>query len=363
MRRSPLLTIVSVLATVVAACGPTGAATSPAAPRPAAAGAPAEQRAPAPSAPADHPLDEVVLRLAWTAGGGGDQPPFFLGLEKGWYREVGIDLKIIEGKGAAPNVQLLGNKSDLFSIIDANVLAASVSKGVPIKSIGTIVQQAPFDIAYRTDSGIKTLQDLRGKNVGFQPGEAQGELFAHLLQANGIDPRDVKVTGVAGANQPQALYQGQVDAVGGYVTGSYFRVKLGAPAGMQVDHIMYKDNGVSTLNASVAAHVDTLKDKPDLVRRFMAATTRALEYSKDHQDEAIAALLTQYPDANRELLTESTKWAFQLAQTPNSAGKPLGWTAEADWNNTLDLLQQFVGLTNREATDSYFTNDFIPAST
>src|SRR5262249_35034719 len=64
-------------------------------------------------------VDEISLRLAWIPGFAGDQPPFFLGAAKGFYREVGIDLKIIEGKGAAPNATLLAQKSEQFSVIDA----------------------------------------------------------------------------------------------------------------------------------------------------------------------------------------------------------------------------------------------------
>ena len=305
-------------------------------------------------------LDQVTLRLAWIPGFAGDQAAFYLGIAKDFYRDAGIDLKIVEGKGAAPNAALLAQKSEQFSVIDANVLALSIGEGLPIRSIGTFVQQAPFDLIYNSASGIKMLADLKGKTVGLQAGEAMTSLFPLLLSSNGVDPSSVKVVSVTGANKPQVLYQGQVDAVGGYVTGEYYRVKLGAPAGADIQQILYKDWGITTLNASVATYNDLVKDNPNLVKRFMAATVKAWEYTKGHPDEAVQATLEAAPKANRQFLTDTTAWALKLSQTSASAGKPLGWTSEKDWDSTLDLLEKNVGLKNWQSSEKYFTNEFIP---
>ena len=305
-------------------------------------------------------LDEITLRLAWIPGFGGDQPPFFLGAAKGFYREAGIDLRIIEGKGAAPNATLLAQRSEHFSVIDANVLALSAGQGLSIRSIGTFVQQAPFDLIYKGASGIKMLADLKGRTVGLQSGEAMTALFPLLLSSNHVDPASVRIVSVTGANKPQLLYQGQVDAVGGYVTGEYYRVKLGAPAGMEIAQILYKDWGISTLNASVATHDELIKENPDLVKRFMAATVKAWEHARRNPAEAVDATLAAAPRSSREFLAETLGWAFKLAQTERSAGRPAGWTSEQDWSSTLDLLEKHVGLKSRQPAARYFTNEFIP---
>ena len=142
------------------------------------------------------PFDQVTLRLAWIAGFGGDQVPFFLGNAKGFYKEQGIDLKIVDGRGAASNATLLAQKSEQFAVIDANVLALSVGNGLPIRSIGTFVQQAPFDLIYGTKSGINSFADLKGRTVGLQPGEAMTALFSALLTANNVDPSTVRIVSV-----------------------------------------------------------------------------------------------------------------------------------------------------------------------
>jgi len=301
----------------------------------------------------------VTLRLAWIPGLGGDQPAYFLGVEKGFYKQAGIDLRLVEGKGAAPNSTLLAQKSEEFSVIDANVLALGVGQGLPIRSVGTFVQQAPFDLVFSTSSGIKTVADLKGKTVGLQSGEAMTDLFNRLLVVNNVDPKSVRVVSITGANKPQVLYQGQVDAVGAYVTGDFYRVKLGAPPGFTVDHLLYKDLGVTTLNASIAAHTDLIRDNPGLIKRFMTATVRAWEYARKNPAEAVEATLKANPKSNKQFVTDTLDWALKLAQTSRSAGRPLGWTSETDWTETLDLLEKYVGLKNRQPSARYFTNEFI----
>jgi NitT/TauT family transport system substrate-binding protein len=306
-------------------------------------------------------LDQVTLRLAWIAGFGGDQVPFFLGKSKGFYKEQGIELTIVDGRGAASNATLLAQKSEQFAVIDANVLALSVGSGLPIRSIGSFVQQAPFNLIYGAKSGIKSFADLKGKTVGLQPGEAMTALFSALLTAHKVDPSSVRIVSVTGANKPQILYQGQADVVGGYVTGEFFRIKLGAPAGFDVEQLLYKDGGITTLNASVATHTDLIKENPDLVKRFMAATVKSWEYAKQHPEEAADETLKAAPKSNREFLNETFGWVVKLSQTESSTGKPMGWTSEQDWTSTLNLLEKHVDLKNRQPASVYFTNEFIPS--
>jgi NitT/TauT family transport system substrate-binding protein len=232
---------------------------------------------------------------------------------------------------------------------------------LPIRSLGTFVQQAPFDLIYGTKSGIKSFADLKGKTVGLQPGEAMTALFSGLLSANKVDPSSVHIVPVTGANKPQILYQGQADVVGGYVTGEFYRIKLGAPAGYDVEQLLYKDGGISTLNASVATHADLIKENPDLVKRFMAATVKSWEYASQHTEEAVDETLKAAPKSNRTFLTETFGWVLKLSQTDKSRGKPMGWTSEQDWTSTLDLLEKYVDLKNRQPASTYFTNDFIPS--
>src|SRR5262245_56652713 len=64
------------------------------------------------SALAQATLQPATLRLDWLASG--YHVPFFLALERGYYREHGIDLQIADGKGSTTTIQVVASGSDTF---------------------------------------------------------------------------------------------------------------------------------------------------------------------------------------------------------------------------------------------------------
>ena len=56
--------------------------------------------------------DKATLRLNWLIYG--FHTPFYLGVERGYYKAEGIDLEVGEGKGSASAVQVIGAKGDTF---------------------------------------------------------------------------------------------------------------------------------------------------------------------------------------------------------------------------------------------------------
>ncbi len=114
--------------------------------------------------------DKVQFRLNWILYG--FHTPFYLGLERGYYKDEGIELTIGEGQGSVRAVQTVGAKGDTFGLSDGGSVIAGVSKGAPVKSVMAITNSSPYAVTARNDVGIKTLKDLEGKTIASAPGEA-----------------------------------------------------------------------------------------------------------------------------------------------------------------------------------------------
>ena len=54
--------------------------------------------------------------------------------------------------------------------------------------------------------------------------------------------------------------------------------------------------------------------------------------------------------------------SFEAWVTPSTAGKPLGWMSEKDWEETVSVLKQYGGVTGALETSQLYTNEFVPAS-
>ena len=120
---------------------------------------------------------------------------------------------------------------------------------------------------------IKRLQDLKGgKLVGVSSlGANTDQMTREVLAMNGIDPRkDVVIQGTGtGAIRLAALLGGSLDAAITNPTESIMARKQGLN-----ELFFYGDYDLNIVSGGAALTDRMLKEKPDLVRRFLRATAR-----------------------------------------------------------------------------------------
>src|SRR5579872_2179756 len=73
-------------------------------------------------------LDKVKLRLGWTYGG--MFAPIYLGIDKGYFKDQGIELEVLEGKGTVPSAATVANGTDDFGYFDMSAAARLIDKGL-----------------------------------------------------------------------------------------------------------------------------------------------------------------------------------------------------------------------------------------
>src|SRR3954466_5346036 len=98
--------------------------------------------------------EKLQFRLNWTLYG--EHAPFFVALDKGFYKEEGLDVEIIEGSGSTTVAQLVANATNPVAYVDAATMMRGVSNGMPIKAVGVSLQQSPMSFIYRADAAKPT---------------------------------------------------------------------------------------------------------------------------------------------------------------------------------------------------------------
>src|SRR5207248_6307259 len=86
---------------------------------------------------------------------------------------------------------------------------------------------------------------------------------------------------------------GQADRLHGYVMDQ--AIKLQDATHKQIYPIRFADYGVDMVSAGIIVQNDTLKAKPDVVKRFMRAASRSLEGAAKNPEAAIDAMLKANP--------------------------------------------------------------------
>jgi NitT/TauT family transport system substrate-binding protein len=291
---------------------------------------------------------KVTLTLNWVPYG--EHAPFYYGLKKGFYSAEGIDLVLRNGTGSGNTIQAVAQQNTDFGWADTPPLLKGVGKGLKVKSVGVFLQKGPASIESLASKNITKPADLKGKTVAGTPGDALYATFPGFLKANGLSKDDVRVVDVDAAGKIPALTGGKVDAIMGFFNDQAPTIE--AKTGQKVNYLLYADYGMNMLGTGLIVNNDTLKSKPDLVRRFVRATQKSwTEAAKDIDGAttAMAELAEQEPA--KAVLDKQLKLAVSLLNL--QAGNP-GVNTEAKWNETINLMSQFAGLQNAAAPGTYW---------
>jgi NitT/TauT family transport system substrate-binding protein len=305
------------------------------------------------SAPLAFAQEAVSLRLNWQLLG--FHAPFYLGVERGFYREAGINLTINEGRGGAVTAQAVGAKSDQFGIVDGGTTIVSAVRGVPIRTVMSLMNSGIFAVVARADANIRTAKDLEGKAIAITAGDALTQLWPAVVKVNKLDSSKIRLVNVDPAGKVIATLEKRTDALLGSIDAQSFQIEA---KGVKTSMLTYDDLGVRLVGLTVVAHEDTIKANPDLIRRFVLATRKSFEAAIADPQAAVRAAVKVKPELDPNSVLLQMQASLSKFSSPSTAGLPIGVGAEADWKSTLDLLNEFQGIKTDRPAASFFTNDF-----
>jgi NitT/TauT family transport system substrate-binding protein len=140
-------------------------------------------------------------------------------------------------------------------------------------------------------------------------------------------------------------------------------IKLQDATHKQVYPIRFADYGVNMVSSGVIVQKDYLKNKPDVVKRFLRASTRSLEEAAKNPEAAVDAMLKANPKSGvKDTALVGMKATAALYKGPdNPNDRPLRVGAK-NMGETLALLVEYGGLDKASAgkAEDYYTNAFLP---
>jgi NitT/TauT family transport system substrate-binding protein len=301
--------------------------------------------------------EKSTLRLDWTALG--YHAPFYLGVARGYYRDAGLDLTILEGKGSTLVASLAGNGSDDFGFADASTVAQLVSRGLPARMVMGIFQKSTLALFFPTGKGIAAPADLRGKRIVFCTTDGLIKYLPTYLKGIGLTMNDVTVNMVDCAIKYSYLAQGKADVSASYGTaGKPLLQALGLDDTSKFD---FADAGIDLPSHGIVTSIALLEKQPGKVRRFVAATAKAWQDARSHPDDAVAALIAANPlQKGREAQVKDTLLeSFQYIETPGTKDKPFGWQSPDEWKKATALLVEATEMKAPSSSEVFYTNEFI----
>lgn len=305
-------------------------------------------------------LEKVTLRTNWLYYG--SHAIFFLGIDRGYFQEQGIDLVVKQGNGSANANRLVANKDSTFAYASSATMMNLAAQGAPITSVAVIDAQGAEAVLVRPDSGIKTLKDLEGKKIITTAGSALNTFWPAVMANAGLDPSKIELVNVAEGAIVQSYLQNLAPAMLGGIDDKPAEIR--ANGGEQPIIFPYTDYGIYQPGYSIVTHKDLVEQNPDLVRRFVAATLRSVAAARDDPDAAINSLINWQASVEdqRQQAREVLDVTISILMSPNNKEGTLGTHVAKDWETALELLKTYRELKTDMKAAQFYTNAFLPAS-
>jgi NitT/TauT family transport system substrate-binding protein len=303
------------------------------------------------AAPATAQLVKVTLPVGYIPNV--QFAPLYVAMEKGYFRDAGIDLNL-DYSQEIDAVALVGANKLQFAIVSGEQVLLGRSQQLPIVYTLAWYQKYPVGIVSKPSAGIQQPADLKGKKIGVPilSGASYIGLRA-LLDAGHLTENDVQIETI-GFNQVESLTTGQVDAAVIYVANEPVQLKA---KGVDVsilrtaDYLPMVGNGLIT-------NETTLKSSPDLVKKMVAATLHGIQDTIANPNEAYE-ISKKYVE-NLDQADEATQKGVLNASIELWKADRLGYSDPQAWQNMQDILVSMKLLAAPLGLNSAYTNDYLP---
>jgi NitT/TauT family transport system substrate-binding protein len=277
--------------------------------------------------------EKVSVRLNWVPGT--EHSFLYLGREKGWYADAGIDLDIIAGQGSTVSVKTVGAGEIPFAIADVATVARAWEAGVPLVAAAVLLKESPTVVYSVKAKNITKMSDLCGKKLGLNIKSTTTEQYRAMLRMANLKDCDITEVPVAGGGAKEVL-SGAVDAA---VIFSYEEPAQLQSKGEQLN-LIPASQFFKLYSLSIITNVDTATKKKDLVESFVKVTEKSIRYALQHPDEAKQAFLKTAPEA--DIAYENLKFDLfsKLLVADDPSGNSVGKASKEGWSHSLKLLHE-----------------------
>ena len=243
---------------------------------------------------------KVSLQLSWLhqfqfAG-------FYMAKEKGFYKNVGLDVEIKEFAFDLNKATYLGEKKADFAIGRSSLLIEKAN-GEDVVALGAIYQKSPLMVLVTKDSGIENISDLKNKRLMITNDAKDTVAIMAMLSANGININDIKIQ--QHSFNYNDLIDNKTDAMASYISNE--PVSLG---NKNIEYKIFhpKDYGFDFYGDILYSSSKYIKNNPKVTKDFFYNSMKGWEYAFDNINESVEVIYNKYNTNNKsksDLLKEA----------------------------------------------------------
>jgi NitT/TauT family transport system substrate-binding protein len=293
----------------------------------------------------------------------GPSAPYFVAIDKGYYKAEGLNVTIDSGPGSVAGIARVAAGTYPIGFFDINSLVKFQDQNPDKKVISVLMvyDKPPFAIATTAKTGINRPKDLEGKILGAPAADGAFAQWKAFVKENGIDESKVRIENVGFPVREPMLADGKVHAITGFSFSMHYNLMQKGLTPADIKTMLMADYGLVLYGNAIMVNPDFAKANPRVVSGFVRATIKGVLDTVKDPDAAIKSVMARNETGDVRIELDRLKMSLRdNFVTAWVRANGFGGVDMARLEKSIDQIALTYDFKNRPKAADIFTSQYLP---
>ena len=290
----------------------------------------------------------------------GRHAAWYVALDKGYYKNAGLDVTIIPSQGTAQSIQSVESRAAQFAFSDvAGLVAAHANSGATAKMVAVIYQKAPYAIfSLRSGANVSKPEQLENLEIASGAGSFTQKVIEAFMRSKGLKADTVKFTNIDPAARVGMLVSKKVPAIETFAMSMPGVVKAVGPREAQM--FLLADHGLTLYSNGIIVRPDYLKANAAKVKGFVKASLDGWRDTIANPKAAADIVVKHVKGLDPGVVLQEIAIVGALVATPATRANGLGTIDPKAMEASVDLIARNTGAAGKVAAKDVYDAGYLP---
>jgi NitT/TauT family transport system substrate-binding protein len=290
----------------------------------------------------------------------GRHAAWYVALEKGYYRQAGLDVTIIPSQGTAQAIQSVESGAAQFAFSDvAGLVAARANSAATAKMVAVIYQKAPYAVfSLRSGANVSKPEQLENLEIASGAGSFTQKVIEAFMTSKGLKANTVKFTNIDPAARVGMLVSKRIPAIETFAMSKPGIVK--AAGAQEAQMFLLADHGLTLYSNGILVRDAYLKSNGAQVKAFVKASLDGWRDAIADPKAAADIVAKHVRGLDPDVVLQEIAIVNDLVATPETRAKGLGTIDAAVMEASVDLIARNTGAAGKVAAKDVYDTGYLP---
>jgi NitT/TauT family transport system substrate-binding protein len=284
----------------------------------------------------------------------GRHAAWYVALDKGYYKQAGLDVTIIPSQGTAQAIQSVESGVAQFAFSDvAGLVAARANSGATVKMVAVIYQKAPYAVfSLRSGANVTKPEQLENLEIASGAGSFTQKVIEAFMTERKLKADSVKFTNIDPAARVGMLVSKKIPAIETFAMSKPGVVK--ATSEQEAQMFLFADHGLKLYSNGILVKDSYLKSNAPQVRAFVKASLDGWRDAIANPKDAAEIVAKYIKGLDADVVLQEIAIVNDLVLTADTRAKGLGTIDPAVMAASVDMIARNTGAAGKvDAKDAY----------